>query len=66
LPFFGFCISSLFGRFIGKKGCAEVVISFMACSILLSTIGFYYVGLQNDIFFIDLGMWVTCGTLKVS
>jgi NADH:ubiquinone oxidoreductase subunit 5 (subunit L)/multisubunit Na+/H+ antiporter MnhA subunit len=56
LPLFGFCISSLFGRFIGKKGSAIVVIFFMACTIVLSTIGFYYVGLENNIFFIDLGM----------
>jgi NADH-ubiquinone oxidoreductase chain 5 len=38
----------------------------MACTIVLSTIGFYYVGLENNIFFIDLGMWITCGSLKVS
>ena len=56
LPFFGFCISSVFGRLIGKKGSAILTTSFMACVILLSIISFYKVGFQNNIYFIDLGM----------
>jgi NADH:ubiquinone oxidoreductase subunit 5 (subunit L)/multisubunit Na+/H+ antiporter MnhA subunit len=66
LPFVGFCASSLFGRFIGKKGSAVLTISFMACVIILSAINFYYVGLQNNIYFIDLCMWVTSGCVKIS
>jgi proton-translocating NADH-quinone oxidoreductase chain L len=66
LPFVGFCISSMFGRFIGKKGSAAVTIFFMACVIILSGINFYYVGLKNNIYFIDLCMWVTSGGVKIS
>lgn len=66
LPLFGFCISSMFGRLIGKKGSAILTTSFMGCVILLSVISFYKVGFQNNIYFIDLGMWVTCGCVKIS
>ena len=40
LPFFGFFVSSLFGRFIGKKGSTLLVVLFMASAIVLSIIGF--------------------------
>ena len=66
LPFFGFCVSSLFGRFLGKKGSAILTVCFMACVIILSAIGFFYIGIQNNIYFVDLGMWVTSGCVKIS
>ncbi len=40
LPLFSFFVSSLFGRFIGKKGSAIIAVSFMACAIISSLIGF--------------------------
>ena len=66
LPFFGFCISSLFGRFIGKKGSAILTTACMACVIILALIGFYNVGINNNIYFVDLGMWVVSGCVKIS
>lgn len=66
LPFFGFCISSMFGRLIGKRGSAILTIFFMGCVIMLVAIGFYNVGIQNNIYFVDLGMWVTSGCVKIS
>ena len=56
LPFFAFCISSIFGRFIGKKGSSILTISFMGFVIILSVVSFFNVGIKNDIYFIDLGM----------
>ncbi len=66
LPFFGFFIASLFGRFIGKQGCAIITVSIMAFVICFSFIGFYNVGLNNDIYFIDFGAWITSGVVKIS
>jgi small neutral amino acid transporter SnatA (MarC family) len=56
LPFFGFCVSSLFGRFIGKKGSALLTVFFMGCVIFLCAISFYFVGIKNNIYFVDFGM----------
>lgn len=66
LPLFGFCIASLFGRYLGKKGSALFTVVLMASVIVLSCFGFYYVSLTNNIYFVDLGMWVTAGIVKIS
>jgi len=56
LPLFSFFVSSLFGRFIGKKGSAIIAVFFMACAIVLSLISFFYIALRNDCYYVDLGM----------
>lgn len=66
LPFFGFFISSLFGRSIGKKGSAVITVCLMAFVIILSAIGFYHVGVLNNIYFVDLGGWVTSGCVQIN
>ena len=66
LPFFGFLVSSLFGRFIGRKGSAQLSLFFMLCTVVFSMIAFYHIGITNDTYFVDLGMWITCGCVRVS
>jgi NADH:ubiquinone oxidoreductase subunit 5 (subunit L)/multisubunit Na+/H+ antiporter MnhA subunit len=56
LPFLSFLICSLFGRNIGKVGSSVLSVCFMGVVVVFSLILFYMVNINNNIYFIDLGM----------
>jgi NADH:ubiquinone oxidoreductase subunit 5 (subunit L)/multisubunit Na+/H+ antiporter MnhA subunit len=55
-PLFSFFICSLFGRYIGKVGSSLVSVCFMGIATILSMTIFYFVTIQNNVYFVDLGM----------
>ena len=66
LSFFGFCFTSLFGRFIGPKGAALITTSCLVFSFLLSLFSFYEVGLMESPVYIRLSTWVSSEVLLIN
>ena len=65
LPFIGFCITSLFGRYIGPKGSALLTTTCLLISLFFSFIAFYEVGLMGSCVYIELGTWVSSEVLLI-
>jgi NADH-ubiquinone oxidoreductase chain 5 len=55
LPLVGSVISGFMGRKIGITGSHLITCSCLIMSSLLSTIGFYFIGICNDPIYINLG-----------
>lgn len=66
LSLIGFCITGLFGRFIGPKGAAIITTSCLTLSFLLSLFAFYEVGLMGSPVYIRLATWVSSEVLLVN
>ena len=66
LSLVGFCITGLFGRYIGPKGAAIVTTSCLVFSLLLSIVAFYEVGLMGSFVYIKLGTWVSSEVLLIN
>ena len=57
LPFFGFLLVSLFGRFFGYRGAPLISASAVICSALLSFVALYEVGICGSPCYIELLPW---------
>lgn len=66
LSLIGFCVTGLFGRFIGPKGAAIITTSGLIVSFFLSLLAFYEVGLMGSFVYIKLGTWVNSEVLLVN
>lgn len=66
LSFIGFCITGLFGRFIGPKGAALITTSCLIISLFLSIFSFYEVGLMGSPVYIRLSTWVSSEVLLIN
>jgi NADH-ubiquinone oxidoreductase chain 5 len=62
----GFCITGLFGRYIGPKGSAMVTTSCLIISFFLSLFAFYEVGLMGSPVYIRLATWVSSEVLLIN
>ena len=66
LSLIGFCITGLFGRYIGPKGSALLTTSCLVISLFFSLVAFYEVGLMGSPVYIKLGTWVSSEVLLVN
>jgi len=66
LSLIGFCITGLFGRYIGPRGAAIVTTGCLIVSFLLSLFAFYEVGLMGSPVYIRLATWVSSEVLLVN
>ena len=64
LPLVGALLAGFFGKIIGDRGAHLVTCIFMAASMLLGTICFYDVALQQNAQTIQLFTWIESGNLK--
>ena len=54
LPFLSFLVAALFGRYIGRNGCAIITVSRIVLTAILSTIAFYEVALASSPCYIEI------------
>jgi NADH-ubiquinone oxidoreductase chain 5 len=66
LSLLGFCVTGLFGRYIGSKGAAIITTSCLIISFFLSSIAFYDVGLLGNFVYIKLNTWVSSEVLLIN
>ena len=66
LSFIGFCITGLFGRFIGPKGSSIVTTGCLILTFLLSLFAFYEVGLMGSFVYFKLATWVSSEVLLIN
>lgn len=66
LSLIGFCVTGLFGRYIGPKGAAIITTSCLIVSLLFSCIAFYEVGLIGNFVYITLSTWVSSEVLLIN
>ena len=66
LSLIGFCITGLFGRFIGPKGSAIITTSCLIISFFLSAFAFYEVGLMGSPVYVRLATWVSSEVLLIN
>ena len=66
LPLIGFCVTGLFGRFLGSKGSSIVTTSCLCFSLCLSIFAFYEVGLMGSFVYIKLATWINSEILSVN
>jgi len=66
LSLVGFCITGLFGRYIGPKGSAFITTSCLILSFFFSVMAFYEVGLMGCSVYIKLATWVSSETLLIN
>lgn len=58
LPLIGSATAGLFGRFLGKEGCAIITTASVATSAILSLIAFYEVALGASACYINVAPWI--------
>ena len=64
LPFFGFCVCSLFGRKVGNNGAKVISSSLVLISFLLSLVLFYDVNVTENFSSFYLWPWFDIGMLE--
>jgi proton-translocating NADH-quinone oxidoreductase chain L len=66
LPILGFFFSGFLGFYVGRLGSAHVTVFCMVLTSFLSIYFFLQTTLINEVYFIDLGVWVSTGMFVVN